>query len=78
MRVAVKVIFPRVGGAQLHVAEKFGDVPEVGVAKHLEIRFPDTKKRTRPATVEVTVIVIETPLYALPERDGVPNEALTR
>lgn len=62
VKVAVIVAFPRVGGDQLHVAEKFGDVPDVGVAKHLEIRLPDTKKRIRPATVEVTVIVIETPL----------------
>ena len=70
VNIAESVAYPRVGGVHVHVAEKFGEVPVVAFDKHFGMRSPETKKRIRPATVEVTIMVIEIPFVGFPERDG--------
>ena len=70
--LAVRVWRPVTGGFHEHVAEKFGELPVVDLARQLDILFPPTKNRTFPATSEVTVIVVEIPLLMVPETVGAP------
>ena len=70
--LAVRLCLPVTGGFHEQVAVKFGELPVVDLARQLEILFPPTKKRTFPATSEVTVMVVEIPLLIVPETVGAP------
>jgi hypothetical protein len=70
--LAVRLCLPVTGGFQAQVAVKLGELPVVERAKQLEILFPPRKNRTFPATSEVTVIVVDTPLLTVPETVGAP------
>ena len=70
--LAVRLCLPVTGGFQEQVAVKLGELPVVDRDLQFEILFPPTKNRTFPATSEVTVIVVDIPLFMVPETVGAP------
>jgi hypothetical protein len=65
-------------GFQEQVAEKFGYVPDVALARQFGIFFPAEKKRIIPGVSEEAVIVTTLPFDGVPLKDGAPKIAFSK
>jgi hypothetical protein len=59
------------------VAEKFGYVPAVALARQFGIFFPAKKNRITPGVSEEAVMVTTLPFDGVPLKDGVPKTAFS-